>query len=427
MLMVFLLLANLLGLVTPFQPNTFRIQSISFKRMGGFQKPLLQSSHLNSAGQENIVDVDSSVIIPCLDQWLTFPCGEIMGIVYHSDSDSVASMYDGDIIATSAIKEDDLALLQEGMNVATISGTQYTLLNRANVEMAQHYNILLENHTSGGAMNESAPPPNRTSSDTPASLSEASSSSPWSKFAARFINQNSNDSSDENQDEVKQLLQQVKDAGVSGAISYALWELAFWALSVPVCLVAYQQVTGHWPDFSSSEDWKQLGTEGFVFVNVARFAVPVRIGLALSTVPWVQANLVERFSYKNNNNNNDGESQLSAMEEYQRYQQERSLEMQQQFGQVDEAEGAAEATEEEPQMSAMEEYQQYQEHRSPELHQQFGQYQQQSESRQQQEQQHQQALPEPLAPKLPPTPTRPEQAFDVLSEATKDEEQVYIS
>ncbi len=40
------------------------------------------------------------------------------------------------------------------------------------------------------------------------------------------------------------LMQQVKDAGVAGVISYAGWELAFWTVSVPVCIVAYKQVTG---------------------------------------------------------------------------------------------------------------------------------------------------------------------------------------
>ena len=50
--------------------------------------------------------------------------------------------------------------------------------------------------------------------------------------------------------EAKQLLQRIKDAGVAGAVSYAGWELAFWAASVPVCLVTYYQLTGHWPDFS---------------------------------------------------------------------------------------------------------------------------------------------------------------------------------
>ena len=46
----------------------------------------------------------------------------------------------------------------------------------------------------------------------------------------------------------------------------------------------------------SEEDMAKLGAEAFAFVNVARFAVPLRIGLALSTVPWVQANIIDRFA-----------------------------------------------------------------------------------------------------------------------------------
>jgi len=95
--------------------------------------------------------------------------------------------------------------------------------------------------------------------------------------------------------ESKKLLQQVKDAGVAGIISYIFWEWAFWGVSVPVCIFGYQAATGHWPDFSNQEDLGKLGAEAFAFVNVARFAVPLRIGLALSTTPWVQANLVDKF------------------------------------------------------------------------------------------------------------------------------------
>ena len=102
------------------------------------------------------------------------------------------------------------------------------------------------------------------------------------------------------ENEVKQLLRRVKDAGVAGAVSYAGWELLFWVASVPVCLFAYYGVTGHLPDLSNQEDIAQLGAEAFAFVNVARFAVPLRIGLALGTVPWVQANIIDRLSSMNN-------------------------------------------------------------------------------------------------------------------------------
>jgi len=98
--------------------------------------------------------------------------------------------------------------------------------------------------------------------------------------------------------ETQKLMKQVKEAGTAGVISYALWELGFWALSVPVCAVGYYQVTGHWPDLSDPDDQKKLGAEAFAFVNFARFAVPLRIGLALSTTPWIDENVVKRFLKK---------------------------------------------------------------------------------------------------------------------------------
>jgi len=95
--------------------------------------------------------------------------------------------------------------------------------------------------------------------------------------------------------EERSLMQKVKDAGLAGAISYMFWELGFWGISIPVCILGYKQVTGHWPDFESQEDLAQLGAEAFAFVNLARFAVPLRIGLALGTAPWVQSNILDRF------------------------------------------------------------------------------------------------------------------------------------
>ena len=102
----------------------------------------------------------------------------------------------------------------------------------------------------------------------------------------------------EEQSESQKLMTKVKEAGTAGIISYALWEFAFWALSVPVCVFGYRQVTGHWPDLSNSDDQAKLGAEAFAFVNFARFAVPLRIGLALSTTPWIQDNIVDRFMKK---------------------------------------------------------------------------------------------------------------------------------
>lgn len=53
----------------------------------------------------------------------------------------------------------------------------------------------------------------------------------------------SEESSDK-QGEEENLMQQIKDSGTAGVISYAAWELAFWTVSVPVCVLGYQQVTG---------------------------------------------------------------------------------------------------------------------------------------------------------------------------------------
>ena len=44
--------------------------------------------------------------------------------------------------------------------------------------------------------------------------------------------------------ESQKLLKQVKEAGTAGFISYAIWEMGFWALSVPVCIFGYRELTG---------------------------------------------------------------------------------------------------------------------------------------------------------------------------------------
>ena len=102
--------------------------------------------------------------------------------------------------------------------------------------------------------------------------------------------------------ETQKLLKQVKESGTAGVISYALWELGFWALSVPVCISAYYGLFGHFPDLTDKEDLSKLGGEAFAFVNFARFAVPLRIGLALSTTGWIQENVVDKFIKKDEEN-----------------------------------------------------------------------------------------------------------------------------
>jgi hypothetical protein len=193
---------------------------------------------------------------PLLDEWRILPNGRVEGKVMNHPDPEVP---DGSTISTSLVVETEprqpmsfffplprkataqqQPSLQENMTVETYSGSQYQLLKPFEKELEQQQ-------------------------------------------------------LDEEMSETKKLMKQVKDAGIAGVISYALWEFGFWTVSAPVCIVAYRQVTGHWPDFSSADDVKQLGAEAFAFVNVARFAVPLRIGLALGTTPWIQKNIVDRF------------------------------------------------------------------------------------------------------------------------------------
>ena len=91
------------------------------------------------------------------------------------------------------------------------------------------------------------------------------------------------------------LMAKIKDAGIAGIISYGLWEVAFWSASIPLVLYSYQQVTGNWPDLSNTEEVAKLSAQAFVYVNFSRLAVPMRIGLALTTTPYVQRHIVDRF------------------------------------------------------------------------------------------------------------------------------------
>lgn len=91
------------------------------------------------------------------------------------------------------------------------------------------------------------------------------------------------------------MMKPIKEAGPAGALSLFLWEGAFWALAIPVSAILYYQSTGSWPDWSQKEDVAKVVGEAVVFANIARFALPVRVGLAVATTPWVKENIVDRF------------------------------------------------------------------------------------------------------------------------------------
>lgn len=87
----------------------------------------------------------------------------------------------------------------------------------------------------------------------------------------------------------------VKKYGVSGTVAYVLTELAFWAVAFPVASTVYYNTAGHWPDvINDSAD--RATVLGFVFAgaNIARLAVPLRLGVAIALAPWVDENIINR-------------------------------------------------------------------------------------------------------------------------------------
>jgi hypothetical protein len=91
------------------------------------------------------------------------------------------------------------------------------------------------------------------------------------------------------------MMRPIKEAGPAGALSLFLWEGAFWAMAIPVSAVLYFQTTGSWPNWGQKEDVAKVVGEAVVFANIARFALPIRVGLAVATTPWVKENIVDRF------------------------------------------------------------------------------------------------------------------------------------
>lgn len=90
-------------------------------------------------------------------------------------------------------------------------------------------------------------------------------------------------------------MEDIKKFGVAGTVAYVLTELAFWAVAFPVASTALYQTSGHWPDvINNVED--RATVLGFIFAgaNIARLAVPLRLGAAIALAPWVDENITNR-------------------------------------------------------------------------------------------------------------------------------------
>lgn len=87
----------------------------------------------------------------------------------------------------------------------------------------------------------------------------------------------------------------IKSAGKAGIVSYALTELSFWVISVPLAVVSVAATTGELPDLSTPEGKAKVGVYSVGFLTIARAVVPVRIALALALTPWVDDNIMSKF------------------------------------------------------------------------------------------------------------------------------------
>ena len=105
-------------------------------------------------------------------------------------------------------------------------------------------------------------------------------------------------SAKEEDEKDENLLQQIKNAGLAGVIAYAITEVGFWAVSLVLVLGGYVALEKHLPDWSNQQEMGKLGAEAFAYVNVARFAAPLRIGLALGLTPWIQKSFLDPFQKK---------------------------------------------------------------------------------------------------------------------------------
>ena len=140
---------------------------------------------------------------------------------------------------------------------------------------------------------DAAPAPAAAKLPKPVSVSDEKKLSGLDSLLVKFGMKNEDEC--EVPEEGEDLMEQIKCAGRAGIVSYIIWEWIFWLTAIPIASYGYYTATGAWPDFSNDEDKAKVAASVFAFVNVARFAVPLRVGLALSTTPWVDENIVSRF------------------------------------------------------------------------------------------------------------------------------------
>ena len=115
-------------------------------------------------------------------------------------------------------------------------------------------------------------------------------------FFADSVKEEGEGGEEEEEEEEKGLsMASVKKFGVAGTIAYVITELLFWVVAFPVAGQALYTSTGHWPDVINVSD-DRAAVLAFIFAgaNIARLAVPLRLGAAIALAPWVDENLINR-------------------------------------------------------------------------------------------------------------------------------------
>lgn len=139
------------------------------------------------------------------------------------------------------------------------------------------------------------------------SLSTTTINPPYETNQQRRDKNNKEKDNNNNTKQKENLLQQIKDAGIAGILSYGIVQIIFWVGSALLIIAGNFALTGHWPDFGNEEEMAKLSGEAFVYVNIARFSVPLQIGLALGGVPWIQSNIVDGFLKKSHQDEEEEE------------------------------------------------------------------------------------------------------------------------
>ena len=96
------------------------------------------------------------------------------------------------------------------------------------------------------------------------------------------------------QPQAEQMLQQVKDAGIAGVVSYFLVECTFFAIAMPVGYFGWHQTTGEWLDPSvllrSGDDEAKIALVALIvgYIFALKTLLPVRLGGTLLLTPYTR-------------------------------------------------------------------------------------------------------------------------------------------